>query len=93
VPTPRISGRACTMMLLRAACGADDSSLLGVVHLPPAMARGRQLLFGNEGAKSKKGRKPSSGHRQLRADYDPNKETKGPSPSSMFIPAHQVCWG
>ena len=53
---------------------------------------GRQLLFGNEGAKGKKGRKAGSGLRQLRADFDPNKETTGPSPSSMFMPTHQVRW-
>jgi len=53
--------------------------------------RGGQLLFGNEGAKGKKGRK-ASGLRQLRADFDPNKETTGPSPSSMFMPTHQVRW-
>ena len=50
------------------------------------------MLFGNEGAKGKKGRKAGSGLRQLRADFDPNKETTGPSPSSMFMPTHQVRW-
>ena len=57
------------------------------------MSRGvwGQLLFGNEGTgKSKKTRKPSGGTRQLRAEFDPNRKGKGPSPPSMFMPQHQV---
>jgi hypothetical protein len=50
-----------------------------------------QLLFGNEGAGRKGGKKsnkPSAGQRHMRADFDPSTEGKGAS--SMFLPAYQV---
>jgi hypothetical protein len=49
------------------------------------------LLFGNDTGRSKKGRKPGSGgQRQLRSDFDLQREIKGPSPPGIFMPSKEA---